>query len=279
MIYRYPPEVHELVKEWCTKLRDPELAAYCNEQLGTHFTTSTMKCFRGNHGYKSGLPKHYTGEEYWKYQTRWPQGMYEFIRDNSWNVSSKDMAAMVNAKFGINYSPVMIKQFRQRHGIKSGLTGWYQKGHPPGNKGKKLEEYITDPERLADIRKRIGATQYQKGRKPENYLPIGTITKNQSGYLVKKVSDKGGQWTRWKFLHRLIWEEHNGPIPDGMTVIFKDGNKENCSIDNLMMIERSTSAVLSKKHLRFEDPELTETAVNMVRLMIKTNKMKRGEKG
>lgn len=275
---RYPQEVHDLVKEWCTKLRDPELAKLCNEKLGTKFTTAKMKCFRGNHGYKSRLPKHYTGEEYWKHQKVYPQGMYEFIRDNSWHVSSKEMAAMVNEKFGTDYSDVMIKQFRQRHGIRSGLTGWYQKGHPPGNKGKKLEEYITDPERLADIKKRISGTQFKKGRKPENYLPIGSVMKNSDGYLIKKVTDKGGQWSRWKFLHRLVWAEHYGPIPKGMTVIFKDGNRENCDISNLMMVERGISAVMSKKNLRFADPELTEASANMVRLMIKANKMKKGRK-
>lgn len=274
-IYRYPQEVHELVKEWCTKLRDPELAAKCNAELGTHFTASSMKSFRYNHDYRNGLPRKYKGAEYWKYQTYWPQGMYEFIRNNSWNVSSKDMAAMVNAKFGTNYSENVIKTFRQRHGIRSGLTGWYQKGHPPGTKGKTLEEICKfDPEKIA----RVKSTQFKKGQLPPNQLPVGTIKMNSEGYLLKKVAEKGYQWDRWKFLHRLVWEENNGPIPKGMTIIFKDGNRENCDISNLMMVERGISAVMSKKNLRFADPELTEASANMVRLMIKANKMKKGRK-
>lgn len=273
MIYKYPPEVHEFVKEWCTKLRDPELAAKCNAELGTNFTTTAMKSFRGNHGYLSGLPKKYSGEEYWKYQTRWPQGMYEFIRDNSWNVSSKEMADMVNEKFGTDYTPGMIKQFRQRHGIKSGRTGWYQRGHAPGTKGKTLEEICKhDPEKLA----RVKSTQFKKGQTSWNHVPIGTISKNKEGYLVKKVSEEGGQWDRWKSLHRLVWEEHNGPIPAGMSIIFKDGDRTNCDIDNLMMVSQAENRVLTRKQLRFEDSELTEAGVHMVRLLIKANKMKRG---
>ena len=93
-VYRYPPEVHEFVKEWAPKLRDRDLAEACNKKLGTNFTAGSMKAFRGNHGYRNGK-KQYTKEEYWKYQTYYPQGMYEFIRDNSWNVGSADMARMV----------------------------------------------------------------------------------------------------------------------------------------------------------------------------------------
>ena len=134
-VYKYPQEVHDFVKKWSPKLRDQELAKACNEELRTSFTAQSMKAFRGNHGYRNGK-KQWTKEEYWKYQTRYPQGMYEFVRDHSWGVSSKEMAEMVNKKFGTNFTPTMMKQFRQRHGIKSGLTGWYQKEHTPGNKGK-----------------------------------------------------------------------------------------------------------------------------------------------
>ena len=65
-VYRYPPEVHEFVKEWAPKLRDRELAEACNEKLGTSFTASSMKAFRGNHGYKNGMKRYYTKEEYEK---------------------------------------------------------------------------------------------------------------------------------------------------------------------------------------------------------------------
>ena len=263
-VYRYSEEVHEFVKENCTKLRDQELAIACNEALGTEFTTQKMKAFRTNHGYKNHM-KQYSREEYWKYQTKYPKGMYEFIRDKSWGVSSKEMAEMVNEKFGTDLTPTRMKQFRQKQGIKSGLTGWYQKGHAPGNKGKKLEEYITDPERLADIRRRIAPTQFKKGQKAINELPVGSV-RVVDGYKLIKVQAKGTQWERWKFLHREVWIEHNGEIPEGYIVSFKDSNPLNCDIDNLMLITKRENAILNQKKLRFEDPDLTETALNMTRL-------------
>lgn len=83
-IYSYPPEVHEFVKTNCTKMRDDELARACNEKLGTSFTKSSVKSFRANHHYLNGFSQGLTTEEFWRTQKRWPQGMYEYIRDNSW---------------------------------------------------------------------------------------------------------------------------------------------------------------------------------------------------
>ena len=276
-VYRYPPEVHEFVQKWAPKLRDQELAAKCNAELGTHFTPAKMKAFRGNHGYRN-YKKQWTPEEYWKYQTQYPQGMYEFIRDNSWGVSSKEMAEMVNEKFGTDFSPTQMKSFRQRHGIKSGCTGWYQKGHAPGNKGKKLEEYVMDPERVADIKKRIAPTQFKKGHKANNELPLGTIVVTSDGYKIRKRSMTGDLWERWEFLHRAVWEEHNGPVPEGMMVSFRDSNRLNCDIDNLMLITRAENVTLTKMGFRFEDPDLTDAGLNLIRLKAAVKNAKKRKK-
>lgn len=276
MPWKYPQEVHDFVKKWAPKLRDDDLAEACNKELGTSFTAQSIKAFRGNHGYRNGK-KQWTKEEYWKYQKRYPQGMYEFVRDNSWGVSSKDMAAMVNEKFGTDFSATMMKQFRQRHGIKSGVTGWYQKGHPPGNKGKKLEEYVGE-ERAAEIKQRIAPTQFKKGERPVNEMPVGTIVVNSDGYKLRKKQMEGTIWERWEFLHRAVWEEHNGPIPEGMVVTFKDTNKLNCDIDNLMLITKGENAALTGYGYRSSDPDLTEAGLKVVRLKKAIKEKRKGQK-
>ena len=271
MIYRYPEEVHEFVKAHMEKLRDDDLAEACNKALGTKFTARTMKAFRGNHGYKNGR-RQWTKEEYWKYQKVYPKGVYEFIRDNSWGVSSLEMANMVNEKFGTNFSQTGMKQFRQRHGIKSGCTGWYQKGHPPGTKGKTLAEICkNDPDKIA----RVKSTQFPKGHKPVNELPVGTVTKTTSGYLIRKKQIEGSQWERWEFVHKAVWIEHNGEIPEGMVVMFKDNNKENCDISNLMLVSRAEIFQMARKGFFFEDPELTEAGLNLVRIRIQAGKRRK----
>ena len=271
MIYRYPQEVHDTVKEWCTKLRDPELAKLVNEKCGTEFTTSKMKTFRSNHGYKNGMSKGVSKEEYMR--RNYPPGMFEYIRDNSWGVSSREMAERCNEKFGTHWTQTGMKQFRQRHGIKSGETGWYQKGHEPGTKGKTIEEICKgDPEKIA----RIKATQFKKGNRPSNEMQVGTI-KVVDGYKLRKKAMTGTQWERWEFLHRAVWEEHNGPIPDGMMVTFKDSDRMNCDISNLMLITKAQNAIMTRKRYRSEDPDITEVGAALAALEIAIKK-KRSKK-
>ena len=266
-IYRYPPEVHEFVKNHCRGVRDEELARACNEALGTSFTKNSMKAFRGNHGYRNGLSQGLSPEEYWAKQTKYPQGMYEFIRDNSWGVPSKDMAEMVNERFGTSFTQQQMKCFRQRNHIKSGVTGWYQKGHAPANKGKKLEEYVGE-ERAAEIKKRLAPTMFKKGQKSITELPVGTIVVSSDGYKLRKKQMEGGQWDRWEFLHRAVWEEHHGPISKDMMIIFLDGNRLNCDISNLALISKRENSALNKLKLRSEDPDLTEVGISLVKLRL-----------
>lgn len=51
---------------------------------------------------------------------------------------------------------------------------------------------------------------------------------------------KGGYRSRINgsqlYLHKVIWEEHNGPIPAGYYILFKDNNRENIVIENLMCL-------------------------------------------
>lgn len=267
---KYPPEVHDFVRENCTKHRDAELAEMCNEQFGTAFTKSKMKAFRGNYSYKNGLGN-LSKEEYRKVQTKFPQGMYEFVRDNSYGVPSAELAEIVNERFGTDINAVNMKAYCQRNGINRGISGWFQKGHVPANKGKKASEYVT-PEALERSRR----TQFKKGNIPQNYVPVGTITIVRGDKLIK-ISDTGEQWGRWKYLSRYTWEQHNGPIPEGMCVAFKDGDSLNCDISNLILMTRGEIATMNKKGFRADIPEVTEAGLNVVRLM-KTAKERRKAK-
>lgn len=264
MIYAYPQEVHDFVKAHCHEMRDAKLAEACNAALGTEFTKEKMRAFRANHKYHNGLSRGRFVDEIW------PEGMVEYIRTHSWGVPSKEMAEQVNALYGTNFTATGMKQFRQRHGIKSGVTGWFQKGRPPGNKGKKQEEYMSS-EAIIKARK----TQFKSGHRPKNELPVGTVVVNADGYKLLKVKMDGSQWERWVPLHRAVWEEHNGPVPEGMTVSFRDSNSLNCDISNLILISRGENAVLAKKGLRSEDPDVTTAAVSMIRLQMRINEKRR----
>lgn len=259
MVWKYPKEVHDFVKEHARYMRDQDLARECNAALGTNFTAQKMKSFRGNHGYRNYMSKQLSSEEYWKYQTYYPAGMYEFIRDNSWGVPSREMAEIVNEKFGTSFSASGMKNFRARHKIRSGVTGWYQKGHAPGTKGKTLEEICHhDPEKLARVR----STYFSKGHTPKNKMPIGTVLVKSDGYLWKKIGEGAREW---KQVHIMLWEEANGPVPDGMRLTFKDGDRMNVDLANLALVTPAENAVLTTKKLRSEAYAKDDIGLNIAK--------------
>ena len=64
------------------------------------------------------------------------------------------------------------------------------------------------------------------------------FTPDKDGYLRStryKTRLTGGH----RLLHRVVWEDHNGPVPAGMIVAFKDGNRQNCAIGNLRIVSKS----------------------------------------
>jgi len=103
----------------------------------------------------------------------------------------------------------------------------FQPGIPPYNKGLKLEDYLSI-ETIIKIR----GTQFKKGNAPANLRPIGSIRIDRDGYSQIKV--KAGRMG-WMLLHRYTWEQENGPIPENMNIMFADGNRSNCKLENLLL--------------------------------------------
>lgn len=64
--------------------------------------------------------------------------------------------------------------------------------------------------------------------KPEGYKMLRS-TKDKRKYWVIKKDGK------WKRLHRVLWEEHHGPIPKGHKIAFIDGDSTNYRLDNLYL--------------------------------------------
>ena len=63
-----------------------------------------------------------------------------------------------------------------------------------------------------------------------------------SGSITKKgyIRYCGHGLHKSKFQHRRVWEEHNGPVPDGFCIHHLDGNKKNNDIENLALIDALT---------------------------------------
>lgn len=88
---------------------------------------------------------------------------------------------------------------------------------------------------------RSAETRFQPGIRPHTWVPVGTVVETEDGYLKQKIRDdapKGMTRKNWKFVHILVWEAANGPLPEGHAVVFLDGNKKNCDLANLTCLSR-----------------------------------------
>ena len=95
------------------------------------------------------------------------------------------------------------------------------------------------------------------------------------GYVEIKVK----QPSVWKFKHIYIWEQAYGKLPKGYVLLFKDGNKLNCSLDNLLLVSLK-DLILMSIHIGIKTDsgeDIIKTGVLISKLMQKKNKIKKGE--
>lgn len=127
----------------------------------------------------------------------------------------------------------------------------FEKGHAPHNKGKKGWK----------AGGRAKETQFKAGHRGGKaaalYQPIGSERLTKDGYLQRKVNDEMPFQKRWKMVHNLEWEKHNGPIPKGHIVTFRNGNKRDFSPENLELISRAEN--MRRNTIHRYPPELKQT--------------------
>lgn len=131
----------------------------------------------------------------------------------------------------------------------AGANTRFKKGHQPWHAGKK-----------------IGATKsctsFKKGQQPHNHMPIGAYRIAATGYLEIKFSHEPGSYLkRWKAVHRAVWEEAHGPIPEGMVVAFRDGRTrttpEEITLDVLELVSKREVMRRNSLHTNYP-PEVVE---------------------
>ena len=156
---------------------------------------------------------------------------------------------------------------RLRRGDNVGKAFRFEKGHVPANKGYRRPGFSPG---------RMGETQFKKGGKPHTWLPIGS-ERIADGYLQRKVTDTGYGPRDWQPVHRLLWEENNGPIPPGHVVKFIDGDRGNIVLSNLRLVSRSELGRQNVMWNRYPH-ELAETIQLAGALKRKINRRKDHEK-
>lgn len=151
--------------------------------------------------------------------------------------------------------------------IRKSIESRIKPGTTPPKKGKKLEEFMK-PDTLAKFK----ANMFKKGNIPHNALPEGSETyrKDSKGNIYTLIKLPGAR--KLKYKHVYLWEKHNGNVPKGFNVVFKDCNTQNCVIENLECI--SNEELMQRNTVHNYPPELKELMYIKARITREINKNK-----
>ena len=169
-----------------------------------------------------------------KYGVTYSNDIYCFLFNNAKDYTIKELVKILKDKYAIDVENKKLAQYCIKMGIQ------YKYEHP--NKSH--------------------------SNKP---TPIGMIVRKTDGDMLKvKVGNH-----KWKYLQREIYEKHYGVIlPRDRYVIFLNQNKRDFRIENLKVITRQESALMSKDDLFSTDSDITELSILNARLFNKIKEVK-----
>jgi hypothetical protein len=180
-----------------------------------------------------------------------------------------DYARAFCKQFGRDVSAQALHALRKRKGWKTGRTGCFAKGNEPFNKGKPFPVAANHP----NCRK----TQFGKGHLPHNTKHLWHERVSKDGYVEMSVPETNphtGYERRYVLKHRWVWEQKNGPVPEGYALKCLDGNRQNCDPSNWEAVPRALLPRLAgkvgryKRTVAYDDasPELRPALLNIAKV-------------
>lgn len=180
----------------------------------------------------------------------WTEEMVDFLKEHYDHYKYSEVAEMLNRKFNIKTTPSSVEKKVHRLGLKKSKEGIKRTYN----------------------RRAISQYWFQNGNVPPLKKEVGDEVSYME-YRYVKVAEPNV----WKFKHRWVWEQAHGPIPDDHVIIFLDGDKQNCSLDNLKMISRSELGGISK--LPRTSKEITLTNLTIAKIRMKISELERRKYG
>ena len=165
----------------------------------------------------------------------------QFFKDYSYGHSREETRQEFNRRFGIELTKAQCeKQIKLAGG--TGRTGRFESGSAHAYKSNKCN----GTESLYNCKKG-----------PEWRVKVD------------------GKWVRKK---KYIWEKEYGSIPDDKLLLFRDGNPENCTLDNLILVDKAVSLEMSRLdyHKTKDDVHMACIATAMVNAKIREMEKKNG---
>lgn len=208
----------------------------------TDVTKAHLHALRKRKGWKVGRAAGRTKGR----RLRYSPAEIEWLRENC-TLSIADYCRQFHAAFGRDdITEAKLHSLRKREGWRTGRTGRFETGQEPWSKGRKIGNNPGSAK-----------TQFGKGEKAHNYRGAGheRVCKS-TGYVILTLDERNpwtGAATRPVHKHRYIWEQANGPVPDGMVLKSIDGDRTNTDLSNWELVPRGLLPRLNGKSGRNYD--------------------------
>ncbi|PIE72084.1 MAG: HNH endonuclease [Deltaproteobacteria bacterium] len=255
----YTPEMLLFLQENYKKITDPLLAERFNQRFGLDKSPAAILSARKRYGFVGGGRMSKEGCQRRRMLTPEQHAWLavEYIKS-----SVKECTRRLNEKFGLALSEQQVFAYLKRYKIRSGRTGHFTPGHKlgVGRPGKK------------------NSGCFRKNSVPVNRRPLGAERITKGGYILIKIDEidpHTGFRGHYVLKHRYIWEQVNGAVPAGKILRFKDGNPQNCTIENLILLDRAEHMELTRLNYDECPEDVQPTVVALAKLKVKTYQKKR----
>lgn len=201
-----------------------------------------------------------------------------FVRENC-TLPGRELHREFCQRFGReDVSATNLAALRKRNGWLTGRTGRFEPGQAAHNKGKTMS---------AETRAKVQRTWFRKGGRPHTYRGPGHESIDpKDGYvwlIVAETNPHTGAPTRRVLKHHWLWEQANGPVPEGHALKCLDGDRQNTDPGNWIAIPRALLPRLAGgrhgQYLKYDDapPELRKTLLAIAHLEDAARKRRRGK--
>lgn len=249
---QWPEEIVDYIKANASAdLKINDMQKKVNELFGTHYTREQIKgqYVRRRLPFARGV----------RHNLLLTDEQAEYLISIIPGRSSRDCAEIMNKKYGLNLTQAQIIGWKKNHKVTSGYDTRWRPGVKPWITGRRFPG-------------RTNAGTWEKGHIAANNLPIGT-ERVHAGRLYVKVQD-GMLNKNWKLKSYVVWEEANGPVPEGMRIVCLDRDPMNCDLSNLALV--SCSELLRANNIGLaEDPEINKAIYTVAKLKTASGKRRK----
>ena len=255
------PEIKEWLRGEIPKHSLAETTRRLNARFGLEIEVRQVKSANNNHKLGKAnrrVPQAYTAEE------------MAFLRDNLPNRPRRDVVEAFLARFGRRLRKHQLSGLVRKYGLQGAPNaGRFKPSHTPANKGRKGRASPGSEK-----------TRFRKGQPAPNRRPLYSERwdRTQQAIFIKiplpspfpsHRRHRMHQETSWVRKSTWIWQQAGREVPPGHVLIFLDGDRRNCSLDNLECVPRKVVAALNRRNAPgYAGPEANRARIRLAQLNV-----------